>query len=334
MNKNNERVLCSISTRGRYETTLGMSISAVIQQSRKIDHLVIFDDNDQDKVKDIREIQHLRYLLHTLDCKGITWQVVWGKKLGQHHNHQMANTMADSLNCKWVWRVDDDCVPDYNVLERLMSYCSDTVGAVGGAILTPPFAPVHGATGIIENIDREPNIQWDYIKGVKDVDHLHCSFIYRAGIVDYNLGLSRAAFREETLFTYALKQKGYRILVVPEANTWHYKNSVGGVRNEQKAMFDHDDAIFRNYLKLDKSTICVLDCGMGDHLVFKSIMSEIKNPVLFTCYPEILPGRSIAEAQQLFGNLESYNVYAKMDQWNWKGSLADAFRKMYVKEGV
>lgn len=334
MNKNNERVLCSISTRGRYDTTLGMSISAVIQQTRKIDHLVIFDDNDQDKVKDIREIQHLRYLLHTLDYKGITWQVVWGKKLGQHHNHQMANTMADSLNCKWVWRVDDDCVPDYNVLERLMSYSNDRVGAVGGAILTPPFAPVHGATGVIENIDREPNIQWDYIKEVKDVDHLHCSFIYRAGVADYNLGLSRAAFREETLFTYALKQKGYRILVVPDANTWHYKNSFGGVRNEQKEMFDHDDAIFRNYLNLDKSTVCVLDCGMGDHLVFKSILSEIKNPVLFTCYPEILPGRSIAEAKQLFGNLESYNVYAKMDQWNWKGSLADAFRKMYVEDVV
>lgn len=325
-----DKVLCSISTRGRYETTLGMSIAAVINQTRKIDHLVIFDDNDQDKAKDIREIQQLRYLLHVMDCKGISWQVIYGKRLGQHHNHQMANTMG----YKWVWRVDDDCVPDCNVLEKLMSYVDDRIGGVGGAILTPPFAPVVGATGEISNIDREPNIQWDYIKAVKEVDHLHCSFLYRAGIVDYNLGLSRAAFREETLFTYALRQRGYKILVIPDANTWHLKNSVGGIRDEQKAMFDHDDAIFRNYLNLDKSTIVILDCGMGDHIVFKSIMNEVKNPVIFTCYPEIIPGRSIAEAKHMFGNIDSYNVYAKMDQWNWKGSLSDAFRKLYVEDVV
>lgn len=329
--KNNmEKVLCSISTRGRYDTTLGMSIAAVINQTRKIDHLVIFDDNDADKAKDMREIQHLRYLLHVMDCKGISWQVIWGKKLGQHHNHQMANTMG----FKWVWRVDDDCVPDYNVLERLMSYVDDTVGGVGGAILTPPFAPVHGATGEIWNIDREPNIQWDYIKDVKEVDHLHCSFLYRAGVANYNLGLSRAAFREETLFTYELRKQGYKLLVIPDANTWHLKNSVGGVRTEQKEMFEHDDKIFRNYMNLGDRTVVILDCGMGDHIVFRKMMNEISNPMIFTCYPEIVPGRSIGEAKELLGDISTYNVYYKMDQWNWRGSLIDAFRKLYVEKSA
>lgn len=322
-----EKVLCSISTRGRYDTTLGMSIAAVINQTRKIDHLVIFDDNDPDKAKDMREIQHLQYLFHVMDCKGISWQVIWGKRLGQHHNHQIANTMG----YKWVWRVDDDCVPDYNVLEKLMAHVNDTIGGVGGAILTPPFAPVNGATGLIENINYEPNIQWDYIKELKEVDHLHCSFLYRAGIVDYNLGLSRAAFREETLFTYGLRQKGYKLLVIPDANTWHLKNSVGGVRTEQKAMFDHDDEIFKNFMSLDKKTVVVLDCGMGDHTVFKNMLHEIKDPVIFTCYPDIVPGRSIAEAKQLLGDVDRYSIYRKMDEWNWTGSLIDAFRKLYVE---
>lgn len=326
--ENMEKVLCSISTRGRYDTTLGMSVAAVINQTRKIDHLVIFDDNDADKTKDLREIQHLRYLFHVMDCKGISWQVIWGKRLGQHHNHQIANTMG----YKWVWRVDDDCVPDYNVLEKLMSYVDDTVGGVGGAILTPPFAPVHGSTGKIENIDREANLQWDYIKSVKQVDHLHCSFLYRAGIANYNLGLSRAAFREETLFTYELVKKGYKLLVVPDANTWHLKNSVGGVRTAQKEMFDHDDRIFRNYMNLGDRTVVILDCGMGDHIVFRKMMHEINNPMIFTCYPEIIPGRSIGEAKELFGDLSSHNIYYKMDQWNWKGTLMDAFRKLYVEK--
>jgi len=326
----NKEILCSISTRGRYDTTLWLAISACINQTRKPDKIVIFDDNDQEKTIDLREIQTYRYLFSMMDLKGINWEVVWAKRMGQHHNHQIANLMG----YKWVWRVDDDCVPEPHVLETLYKYTDDTIGGVGGSILTPPFSPVVGATGKIENIDREPNIQWDYIREVLDVDHLHCSFLYRAGKHDYNLSLSRAAFREETLFTYGLVQKGYRMLVVPDAVTWHLKNQTGGVRAELKEMFDHDDSIFRNVMNIGDRTIVVLDSGMGDHVVFKSMMHEIKNPMIFTCYPDIVPGRSIAEAKQMFGDIDPYNIYAKMDQWRWTGSLQDAFRKMYVESAV
>lgn len=321
-----KQILCAIPTRGRYDNALAMALQAVINQTKKPDHVIIFDDNDNPK--DLRDVDIYRFLFHTMDLKGIGWEIIFGRKKGQHHSHQIANT----LGFEWVWRVDDDTVPEPNVLETLWSYVTPKVGAVGGSILTPPFAPVIGATGKIENISSEPSIQWDYISEVKSVDHLHCSFIYRAGIHDYNLSLSRAAFREETLFTYGLKQKGYDILVVPNAVTWHYKNSAGGVRPETKEMFDRDDEIFRNILGFDKQTICVLDNGMGDHIVFKKILPEIKNPVIFSCYPEIVPGRSIADAIRLFGDIGPYNVYQKMDQWNWTGSLEEAFRKMYIND--
>ena len=255
-------------------------------------------------------------------------------KKGQHYNHQHANLSG----FEWVWRIDDDCVPEPNVLEELLDWAdslfsNDDIGAVGGAILTPPFNPTPiNATSKIENIDKEPNIQWSYIEQVNEVDHLHCSFLYRAGIHDFNLGLSRVAHREETLFTYGLKQKGYKILVVPNANTWHLKNKEGGIRAEKNnQLYEHDEQIFRNILGLEDSTIVVLDCGLGDHIVFKHVLPDIKNPVVFTCYPDVVPGRSIAEAQQMLGDIGSYNVYQKMDEWNWKGSLEDAFRKMYIK---
>jgi len=321
-----KRILCTIPTRGRYDLALPMALSAVLNQTMRPDHLIIFDDNDEPA--DIRNIEIFRYLLHTLDLKGISWEVIFGRKKGQHHSHQIANTYG----FEWVWRVDDDTVPEPNVLETLWSYVHPKLGAVGGSILTPPFAPVVGATGKIENISAEPNIQWDYIREVQLVDHLHCSFLYRAGVHDYNLSLSRAAFREETLFTYGLKQKGYEILVVPNAISWHYKNTKGGVRPETQQMFARDDEIFRNILGFDKQTIVVLDNGMGDHIVFNKVLSEIKNPVIFSCYPEIVPGRSIADAIRLFGDIGPYNVYQKMDQWNWKGSLEEAFRKMYVND--
>lgn len=317
------RILCNICTRGRYDTTLPMAISAVINQTKKIDKLVVYDDNDQPK--DVREIQHYKYLMDMMDLKGIQWEWVWALKKGQHYSHDMANRAGYDL----CWRVDDDCVPEANVLETLYSHFADMVGAVGGAILTPPFAPVHNVTGKIENISAEPSIQWDYIKEVKQVDHLHCSFLYRAGIHDYNLGLSRVAFREETLFTYGLKQKGYDILVVPNATTWHLKNKFGGVRTEQEALFKHDDEIFKNTLNLKDQTVVVLDCGLGDHIVFNKILPLLKNPAVFSCYNDVVPGRSIQDAKNLFGSLDQWSIYRKMDEWKWKGSLLDAFKKLY-----
>lgn len=320
----NNNILCSISTRGRYDTTLSLSINSIINQTLKVNKLIIFDDNDQPI--DLRENQLYRYLFNILDQKGIAWEVIFGQRKGQHYNHQTANKMG----YKWVWRVDDDCIPEPTTLEELYKYTNNDVGGVGGSILTPPFAPVIGSTGKIENIDREANLQWDYIKGVQEVDHLHCSFLYRAGVYDYNLGLSRVAHREETLFTYGLKQKGYKLLVVPNAITWHLKNQYGGIRTEVKELFDHDEYIFRNILNINDSTIVVLDCGLGDHIVFKHVLPDIKNPIVFSCFPDIVPGRSIQEAKNLFGNIDSFNIYGKMDQWNWTDSLENAFRKLYV----
>lgn len=324
--KSNKEILCNINTKGRYDSTLWLTISAVINQTKKIDHLVIYDDTEEDKAQDLRQNQTYNYLFNMLAYKGITWEYIYSYRKGTHHSHQMANTKG----YKWVWRVDDDCIPEPHVLETLYAYTNDGVGGVAGSILTPPFAPVVGSTGKIEDI-HEPSIQWDYIKEAKEVDHLHCSFLYRAGIHDYHLGLSKVAFREETLFTYGLKQKGYRLFVVPNAVTWHLKNKDGGVRTETYQLFEHDEQIFQNMLGLESKTVVVLNCGMGDHIVFKNMMHEIKNPIIYSCYPEIVPGKSIAEAMQTLGNIEPYSIYAKMDQWNWTGSLEDAFRKLYVK---
>lgn len=322
------RILCSISTKNRYDTFLPLAIQSVINQTRLPDKLVIFDDNDNPI--DLREIPVYKYLFSVLDNKNISWQVIFGAKKGQHHNHQIANTMG----YEWVWRVDDDNSPEPNVLENLVSHASDKVGAIGGSVLTTDWGiePVN-ATGKIENIDTEPNIQWGRITKVQEVDHLHCSFLYRAGVVDYNLGLSKVAHREETLFTYHLKQKGYRNLVVPNTITWHAKSSTGGIRSENlKELYEHDEQIFRNIIGLKDKTIIVLDCGMGDHVVFKRVLKDISNPVVYSCYPEIIPGLSIAEAKRIFGDIEQYNIYRKMDEWNWKDSLENAFRKMYGVE--
>lgn len=319
------RILCSISTKGRYETTLPLAILSVIQQTKKVDKLVIFDDNDDPK--DLRNNHVYQNLFSLLESKQISWEVIFGQKKGQHFNHQTAN----KFDYDWVWRIDDDNFPEANVLENLCKYIDDDVGAIAGSVIIPGhFFNTQASTGKIEDIDHESNIQWNYVSEVKEVEHLHCSFLYRAGIVDYNLALTKVAHREETLFSYELKKKGYKLLVVPDAVTWHTKNPSGGIRSQNDVNFyDHDEKIFRNIIGLSESTVVVLNGGMGDHIVFKRVLKDIKNPVVFSCYPQIIPGRSIGEAMALFGDIEKYNVYAKMDQWNWKDSLENAYRKLY-----
>lgn len=318
-------VLCSVATRGRYFTTLPLTLNAIINQTRKVDKLIVFDDNDEPQ--DMRNELVYHYFFQMLDIKGIAWEWVYADKKGQHYSHQKANMMG----YEWVWRVDDDAIPEPNVLEYLMRYTGPKIGAVGGSVLTPPVIHQNHATGFIELIDDEPNIQWGIIKERKFVQHLHCTFLYRAGVHDYNLGLSRVAHREETLFTYGLYQKGYAIVVVPDAITWHLKNPNGGIRSEtRKDMYDRDEYIFSNFMDLKNNTIVVLNGGLGDHIVFSKVLPKIKNPVVFTCYPEVVEGLSIAEAEHRFGNLDQWNIYKKMDQWKWQGSLESAYEKMYL----
>ena len=320
------KVLCSVATRGRYFTTLPLVLNAIINQTRPVDKLVIFDDNDEPQ--DMRKEMIYQYFFQMLDIKGIAWEWLFADKKGQHHIHQRANTMGYD----WVWRCDDDAIPEPNVLEELYKFIGPSTGAVGGQVLTPPYMPdTNEVTGKIDNIDSEPNVQWGKFNIARQVEHLHCTFLYRAGVCDYNLGLSRVAHREETLFTYGLHQKGYKILVVPNAITWHMKNPEGGIRSEtKKELYEHDEYIFRNILQYRDRTIVVLNCGLGDHLVFSHVLSEIPNAEVFTCYPEIVPGKSIAAAQHLFGDIDHWNVYKKMDQWKWKDSLENAYRKLYL----
>jgi hypothetical protein len=109
------------------------------------------------------------------------------------------------------------------------------------------------------------------------------------------------------------------------------KNPDGGIRSEtKKELYDHDEQIFRNILVHRDKTIVVLNSGLGDHIVFSHVLPEIHNPVVFGCYPEVIPCRSIAEAEYLFGDISPYNVYQKMDQWKWKDSLENAYRKLYL----
>lgn len=323
-------VLCSISTKGRYHTTLLGAIQSVVMQTRWPEQLIVFDDND-DPI-DVRAIPEYDNLFKMMDFKGIQWEWIWSTRSGQHHNHQMANQRAR----EWVWRVDDDCIAEPRTLETLLQYVGPQVGGIGGSCLTPSWDKTpRQATGKMEFVDQENSLQWGIILQPRRVEHLHCSFLYRAGVADYHLGLSKVAHREETLFSWSLHKMGYELWVVPNAVTWHLKSDGGGIRSTDQNIqefYDRDDQIFRGFMQFANNTIVVLDNGMGDHIVFRRLLPKIKNPVVFSCYPDIVPGGSIAEAHKLFGNIDNWNIYKKMTDWKWTDSLEKAFAKLYGVE--
>ena len=145
-------------TKGRYFTTLPLVIQAIAKQTRKPDKLVIFDDNDEPQ--DMRNEFLYQHIFWLLNSKKIDWEWKFAHKKGQHHIHQMANTMGYD----WVWRCDDDAIPEPNVLENLASYIQDDIGGIGGSVINPPNPPTYlQSTGLLHNIDVEPNIQWGLI---------------------------------------------------------------------------------------------------------------------------------------------------------------------------
>src|SRR4029078_5279142 len=128
------------------------------------------------------------------------------------------------------------------------------------------------------------------------------------------LELSKVAHREETLHTFGIKNKGYKVLVVP-AITWHYKNREGGIRSTNNdQLYYEDDRIFYKKLSLwkikDQGKLIVLDNGIGDHYAFKHILDKLKlkhpNITLAVCFPEVFEGDnvkliSIQDAKNILG---------------------------------
>ena len=324
-------VLCSISTKDRYYSTLPLVIQAIITQTHKPDKLNIYDDGEH---KDLRTIPTYNYLFNALEENGIAWEVIFGNKQGQHYNHQHAN----SQDFTYIWRCDDDTIPNPDVLERLLTHMTPEVGAVAGAVLMPNDKNVISDYAIkLEDVFDKPNAQWTKGNGIIEVEHLYSSFLYRPKIVNYELSLSSVAHREETIFSHRMFKKGYKLLVDQSIVTYHYRNPEGGIRTASEELFKHDDNLFRGILKGEFGYyVIALDCGLGDHYAFKNILSELKAKykklIIACCYPEAFHDEPAIKLLPLSAvkDFDTENVYKWMITTNWGGQLVDAFRKVYL----
>lgn len=345
------KVTATISTRNRYFTTLPLCLSAIANQTKTPDELIIFDDGDR---MDLRNEPIYQSLFSHLTKRQVEWKVEFGTGEGQVKNHQRAIEMAKH---ELIWRLDDDNIPEANVLETLYNELGRQSAAIGGLVLDPKadLHPNRMASSKIEDIFFGVNEQWfpHEKPNIKSVDHLYSTFLYRkeAAKHGYEKRLSRVGHREETIFTYEMKLAGWNLQVTPHAVTWHYHCPTGGIRDNTKAeMWDQDEAIFHEKMMFWRVAAnsyfpIVMNNGLGDHFAFKTIMPEIlakhgnKKILLAVCFPELFKEfadnnnvriLTIADAFLTLGDgVKDYDIYKWMVENNWKGHMIDAFRKLY-----
>lgn len=343
-------VTASISTKGRTQTTLPLAIQAIALQTVRPKQLVIFDDNEE--MKDLQQVSPYSHLFPLLMTKGIQWFHFQGQRIGQVANHASILAHADT---DFVWRLDDDNLPQPDCLEKLLRVIQDPqVGAVGGLVHDPKVSTPRPSflTGKIEDI-YSLNIQWYQWSGApEEVDHLYSTFLYRveagrkAG--GYSKSLSPVGHREETMFTHEIKRAGYKLFVTPEAMTWHLREGKGGIRSyTDGSLWARDEEVFVAKLaewgvKPRECKFIVLNNGLGDHFMFKAILPEImathqgKRIILATCFPEVfedIPGieqASIADAIAAYGNLDQWDIYRWCEEKDWKKPFPDAMRELYL----
>lgn len=350
------KVTAYVSTKGRYTTTLPACLTAIANQTLKPSHIIIFQDDHL--AFNMQESSVFRNILYGLFPKmGIEWSVVFGEGKGQVLNHQKA---LDIAKTEWLWRVDDDNVPEPNVLEGLCKHISKNVGAIASAVVDPLYSPSNNlfASPDIKNINIGPNVQWTQSNKMFSADHLYSTFLYRkeAGKHGYSKELSVVGHREETLFTYEMKRAGWDLLIDTSIVTWHLRETSGGIRSfNDGSLWAKDEEVFKR--KMSEWGIkpagvfpINMDNGMGDHWIFKPVLEKILKTnvhdmiVVAACYPAVyddlvekynnLQLISIADGNNIFGKekMDSLNVYRMCDQVKWDTHVQKAFEKLYLNQ--
>lgn len=344
-------ITVGIPTLNRHEE-LARNLVSIAFQTLKPKEVIIVDDAKGEI--DFRTITSLNYAFHLLDFYNIKWQVIYGKGLGQHFSHQ---TIQDLATTEFIYKSDDDTILEPNVLELLSQQMIEKkVGAVAPSILWSDkiMDKPSDLQNKISNITASPNVQWFLSFEVQTAEHLYSCFLYRKGIAKFNLNLSRKAHREETIFTYDIFQKNYKLLIEPNAKVWHFQCKTGGIREDNNEEdFVHDEKIFNQYLenlKKDRkhfSFHVYLNNGIGDHFAFKHILNDIivryGHVTIGCCYNDVffdidkteISLISLADMDKIFKiygrQTDDHNIYKYMWDKNANYNLVQAYKEIYLE---
>lgn len=227
-----------LTTFERYESTLPICLLSIANQSRRPNRIVLVDDNRQKKIYDFPVLKNI---ISFFKLKGIDFDYYHGPSKGATHALQVG---IEKIKSGWVLKLDDDNSLEYNVIELFENNISENVGAIGGIIIDKKIRQeieenlfpkcINGYYNKVENIFSEFNIQLIEKQSdeIKKVEHLYSNYFFRRDLVDsYPLELVPSCHREDTIITHSIFRKGFELLMIPQAKTYHlnsHKNSGDG----------------------------------------------------------------------------------------------------------
>jgi hypothetical protein len=320
---------------------------------------LIIDDNQAPQTVDKHPV--IGGLLRTASMK-MTVAVVRGPGRGPHHNHEYARTSEHAKEL--VWRLDDDECPNSDVLaglERELISNADT-GAVAGSVFIPGMCTTLNphASSQIEDILSCHNVQnWKAEPGTRydNVGHLHSTYLYRKDAAMYDLDMSSVGHTEETRHTIQMKLNGWRLVVLNDLVTWHYRQGSGGIRSQQ-GDYAADERGFRMWLKslrfnYVKRLPVLVTQGLGDGMALLSVMPDIikaADPLFDAVQVFVKPEMLELYQTRITHNKVRLHPMSECELWyfsgefgvyawavdaakkrGWKGNLADAYRAMYME---
>ena len=257
MEKPHERLLVAIATKNR-PAPLTVLLESVLLQTYKNFDVFILDNSDDESMISNNAFMKQMELLRSYGHNAAIWR---NDRQNAPDTHQKILEMGKAGGYKFIFKLDDDCVLEENVFEELMGtmQSSPSVGAVGCPILDPRpktsfVMPPDYPAQTLENIYHNRQWTWDKGMALSDVEHLHSSFIYRTEALDqvggFPKGLSKVAFREETLTTYPMFLKGWKLYYNPRCIMWHMKADHGGCRDSQiDDLYAADDIEFQKRIR-------------------------------------------------------------------------------------
>ncbi len=336
-----------LSTKDRYES-LAHTLQSILTQTYLPKFLIIFDDSV--KKCDLRQSSIFLNIFKALERKGIKWRIEFTPSHGQVKNHIKAVEICET---EFIYRCDDDHVLENNVLHSLVNLINQNknIGAVSNTILHPDLAfPEEVTSPNIEDVLFKYAINFSSYEGIKECQHLYSSFISRAELIKgcYATNLSNVGHREESICTYNLYKKGFKLLNIGNIYTWHMKENKGGIRsyiNPQPWIEDDQKFALKIKewdIKLSNYYLMVNNGGIGDNYSFRHVLPLIKEKykdkklILGTVYPNIYFDESNVEIISIHsaailarGSLERFDPYKIGFEERHAGSVIDLYKKIY-----
>ena len=99
----NQKITIDICTKGRYFSTLPLTIQSVLNQTVLPTEIIIYDDNSENEKIDLRSIAIYQYFFKLMEMKKIEWVVIYGKSNPDDHQPVMTSTndsLKNAINAK------------------------------------------------------------------------------------------------------------------------------------------------------------------------------------------------------------------------------------------